>query len=481
LIARHGKPHLVTVELARDLQLSEKQKIEVNRTIAKNTRAAEARSEKLIQMKQPDTGYNRLLLKLWEELNQDKPEDRVCIYSGRPINIEMLFSAEVDVDHILPWSKTLDDSQGNKILCLKSANRQKRNRAPADVPDWHGRYDEILARAARLPKNKRWRFAADAMEKFEADGGFLARQLTDTQYLSRMALEYLECLYPSEEPDQHGVLNKRNHVLVSPGRLTEMLRRNWGLNNILSDHNLGGMAQEKNRKDHRHHAIDAAVIGVTTRSLLQKISHAAGNLDDVDFENLANKMIADNPPWKDFRDDLKKAVNDIVVSHKPDHGTVSRKGYTNGKGQTAGRLHNDTAYGITGETDAKGNTIVVRRKPFMSLEPKDIPAIRDKELQAEEGVAGCASAVPAEPSEIQGYTARKDGGELVRHSDPGQGRQDIQGLQGRCKLSLRRLGNAGRKVVFGSGVHVRRASARLAIGVSPGKPGGAARAKAPAE
>lgn len=382
LIGRHGKPHLVTVELARDLQLSEKQKDEVNRTIAKNTRAAEARSAKLIEMKQPDTGYNRLLLKLWEELNQDKPEDRVCIYSGRPISIEMLFSAEVDIDHILPWSKTLDDSQGNKILCLKSANRQKRNRAPADVPEWQDRYDEILARAARLPKNKRWRFAADAMQKFEKDGGFLARQLTDTQYLSRMALEYLECLYPSEEPDEHGVLKKRNHVLVSPGRLTEMLRRNWGLNNILSDSNLGEMAQEKNRKDHRHHAIDAAVIGVTTRSLLQRISQAAGSLDTVDFENLANKMIAENPPWDGFRDELKKAVNDIVVSHKPDHGTVSRKAYGEGKGQTAGKLHNDTAYGITGETDAKGNTIVVRRKPFMSLQPKDIPAIRDRELRA---------------------------------------------------------------------------------------------------
>lgn len=383
LIARHGKPSLIAVELARDLQLSEKQKAEVNRTIAKNTRDAEARSAKLIEMKQPDTGYNRLLLKLWAELNPDKPEDRVCIYSGRPIGIEMLFSAEVDIDHILPWSRTLDDSHANKILCLKSANRQKRNRAPADVPEWHDHYDEISARASRLPKNKRWRFAADAMQKFEEDGGFLARQLTDTQYLSRMALEYLECLYPSEEPDEHGELRKRNHVIVSPGRLTEMLRRNWGLNTILSDHNLGEMAQEKNRKDHRHHAIDAAVVGVTTRSLLERISEAAGRLDDVDFENLANKMIADNPPWTSFRDDLQRAVNNIVVSHKPDHGTVSRKGYEQGKGQTAGRLHNDTAYGLTGETDAKGNAIVVRRKPFMSLEPKDIPSIRDSELQAE--------------------------------------------------------------------------------------------------
>ena len=381
LIARYGKPQQMVVELARDLQLSEEQKRKINKQIASNTRDAEARSRKLIELNVPDTGYNRLLLKLWEELNPDKPEDRVCIYSGKPIGIEKLFSAEVDVDHILPWSKTLDDSQANKLLCLKSANRQKRNRAPADVPEWRDRYDEILARAARLPRNKRWRFAPDAMEKFEAEGGFLARQLTDTQYLSRMALEYLDCLYPSEEPDADGVLRKRRHVRVSPGKLTEMLRRNWGLNNLLPDHNLGEMAQEKNRKDHRHHAIDAAVVGVTTPGLLQRISSAAARLDDVDFQNLVKKMVAENPPWPGFREDLQRAVNAIVVSHKPDHGTVSRAGYAEGKGQTAGKLHNDTAYGLGRDRD--GNPVAVRRKPFLSLEPKDIPGIRDEELRTE--------------------------------------------------------------------------------------------------
>ncbi len=382
LIKRHGKPRHIVVELARDLQLSEKQKADVNRRIAKNTREAEGRSQKLIEMGQLDTGYNRLLLKLWEELNQDKPEDRVCIYSGKPIGIAMLFSGEVDIDHILPWSKTLDDSQANKLLCLKSANRQKRNRTPSDVPEWRDCYEEVLARAARLPKNKRWRFAADAMQQFEAEGGFLARQLTDTQYLSRMAFEYLSALFPSEEADKWGELRQRKRVHVVPGRLTELLRRNWGLNTLLPDHNLGEMAQEKNRKDHRHHAIDAAVIGVTSRSLLQRMSGAAARLDDVAFDDLVRTVVKDNPPWPGFREELLGCINRVTVSHKPDHGTVSRAAYAQGKGQTAGKLHNDTAYGITGLQDMKGSPLVVRRKPFMALEVKDIASIRDTELQS---------------------------------------------------------------------------------------------------
>ncbi|AQS41335.1 MAG: CRISPR-associated protein Cas9 [Candidatus Tokpelaia hoelldobleri] len=386
LLHKHGKPAKMVVELARDLQLSDKQKKEVNKTIGENTRAAEKRSEKLKEQGERDNGYNQLLLKLWEELNE-KPEDRVCIYSGKPINIEMLFSGAVDIDHILPWSKTLDDSQANKILCLKEANRQKRNRAPAEVTEWNEKYDDILARAARLPKNKQWRFARDAMKRAEGENDFLARQLTDTQYLSRMAVKYLDSLYPAEEPDEHGELKHRKHVWVIPGRLTEMLRRNWGLNDILADAQITDTNKPKNRHDHRHHAIDAAVIGVTSRALLQRIVTAAAKMEQDDLENLVTKIVKDNQPWQGFSDDLAQAIAGIIVSHKPDHGTVSRASYAQGKGQTAGRFHEETAYGLTGQRDNRGKTIVVWRVPFLSLKEKDIINIRDDKLRSEVEIA----------------------------------------------------------------------------------------------
>lgn len=375
LIRQYGKPAQIAIELARDLKLNDREKAEANRKIGENTRAAVKRSEKLRELGQKDNGHNRNLLKLWEELNPDSPEDRVCIYTGRPIGIRMLFSGEIDVDHILPWSRTLDDSQANRILCMVEANRIKRDRAPAEVVEWAGDYEAILERASRLPRNKSWRFAQDAMEKYQDEEGFLARQLTDTQYLSRLAHEYLQALFPAEEEDDDDVPARRRHVRVIPGRLTEMLRRNWGLNSLLPDHNFAGTAQAKNRKDHRHHAIDAAVVGVTTRSLLQKISTQAARREAVALE----QTVSDIPePWPTFRDDLKAVVGRIVVSHKPDHGTLPRPGEN---GRTAGQLHNDTAYGITGERDMRGNTIVVRRKPFLSLTDKDIANIRDDELR----------------------------------------------------------------------------------------------------
>lgn len=381
LIRRHGKPDRIAIELGRELKLSDRQKEEVDRTIRKNTREAEERSRKLLELGQADTGYNRLRLKLWEELNKDQPLNRVCIYSGEPITVSMVFTPEVDVDHILPYSKTLDDSEANKILCLTKANRQKRNRAPAEVVEWADRYDDLLARAGTLPRNKRWRFARDAMEKFASEEGFLARQLTDMQYGSRMALTYLASLYPTEEADAEGLPRRHNRVRALPGRMTEMLRRKWQLNDLLPDHNIAGgdTVKEKNRKDHRHHAIDAFVIACTSRSLIQKIATASATLEQAGTERVIAEV---EEAWPGFREELRTKVNAVVASHRPDHGTVSRSGYAAGKGQTAGKLHNDTAYGLTGEKDEKGNDLVVSRKPVSAFKAaKDLDGIRDRQLR----------------------------------------------------------------------------------------------------
>jgi len=379
LIRKHGRPDRIAIELGRELKLTDRQREEVNRVINKNTRDAERRSEELKKLRQADTGYNRLRLKLWEELNPGQPLNRVCIYTGEPIGVHDIFSAEVDIDHILPYSKTLDDGLANKILCKTRANRVKRNRAPADVGEWEAIYDDILARAGNLPKNKRWRFGRDAMDRFSENEGFAARQLTDMQYMSRMALSYLAALYPAEEADIDGVLRRHSRIRALPGRMTEMLRRVWNLNDILHDHNFTDPTKPKNRKDHRHHAIDAFVIACTSRALIQRIASASEEIEAQGSE----KVLAGVPePWAGFREELRDRVLDSVVSHKTDHGTVSRTGYANGMGQTAARLHNDTAYGLTQELDDNGNPLVVRRMMLDAFESqKDLMAIRDEDLR----------------------------------------------------------------------------------------------------
>ena len=221
LIRCYGPPEQIALELARELKLDDERKREVNLRNRQNREAAERRSKKLDEIGVPDRGSNRALLKLWEELNRENALDRRCIYTGRQISVEMLFSGAVEVDHILPFSATLDDSNANRLLCTREANREKRKRSPYEafghLTDW----EEIAARAARLPREKRWRFEPDALSRFDTEEKFLARQLVDTQYLSRLAREYLSALYPASGEGS-------GRVWVSPGRLTEMLRRSWG-------------------------------------------------------------------------------------------------------------------------------------------------------------------------------------------------------------------------------------------------------------
>jgi len=357
IIAVHGKPDEIVVELARELKQSEEQKREASKRLRETTEAAIRRGEKLREMGVPDTGANRIRLRLWESLGTDVMS-RNCPYTGQRISAAMLFDGTCDVDHTLPYSRTLDDGFSNRTLCLKEANRQKGNKTPWEAWGGTASWPAIEENLKNLPPERRWRFAPDAMERFEGERGFLDRALVDTQYLARIARSYLDALF-----------TEGGHVWVVPGRMTEMLRRHWGLNALLPDRDRGAV-KAKNRMDHRHHAIDAAVIAATDRALVSRISRASGRDEAVGAEDVARSI---DPPWEGFRDDIGAQLGRIVVSHRADHGST-------GTGGTTGRLHNDTAYGLTGET-RNGVPLVVTRKPLESLQPAQIGKIRDEELR----------------------------------------------------------------------------------------------------
>lgn len=143
-----------------------------------------------------DEGDNFLKLKLWRELFKLNPMGVQCPYTGEKIGQERLFQ-DVEIDHILPLSRMLDDGNANKVLCITSANRDKGDRTPYEAfgtsPGcyrWGGE-DGIESRLRNLPENRRWRFAPNAMQLHEEKygGDFLARHLTYTAYISRIARE----------------------------------------------------------------------------------------------------------------------------------------------------------------------------------------------------------------------------------------------------------------------------------------------------
>lgn len=350
VIMVHGKPEQIVVELARDLKLSEDQKRNVLRDIKKNTDAAIVRGQKLEEMGVANTGGNRMIYRLWEALGP-AIGPRCCPYTGKPISAGMIFDGSCDVDHILPYSRTLDDGLANRTICLKEANRKKTNKTPWEAWGDTSQWDAIAANLKNLPDNKAWRFAPDAMQRFEGENDFSARALKDTQYLSRIARSYLDALYDGAD--------HKSHVWVVPGRLTEMLRRHWGLNAItaLTDSD-SHTVKAKNRTDHRHHAIDAAVVAATDRSLIKKIADIA----KIDELNGAEQVVRSvPPPWEGFRADLAEHLGQIIVSHRADHGRIDPAGNASGKNSTSGALHEATALSIVDDGQ------VAVRVPLSSL------------------------------------------------------------------------------------------------------------------
>jgi CRISPR-associated endonuclease Csn1 len=350
LIREYGPPAEIVVEMTRDFKLSPRQVSEVEKEQAENQRKNDARRADLAGLGQPVNARNLLKMRLWEELNPKDPLDRCCPYTGEKISIQRLLSEEVDIDHLIPFSLSWDDSAANKTVCMRYANRAKRKQTPFEVfgdsPEIDGRqydWEQIAARAAGLPRNKRWRFRPDALKQFEAKGGFQARQLNETGWLARSAKQYLSAV------------TAPNKIWVLPGKLTALIRGKWGLNNLLPDHNY---SDAKNRKDHRHHAIDAMVAALTDRSLLQRMASAY----DEERERIEVPL-----PWETLRDDLDTRLKALIVSHKADHGI-------------AAQLHEDTAYGAVKDPQREGANLVYR-KDFRLLNENEVEKIRDHRLR----------------------------------------------------------------------------------------------------
>lgn len=335
LIQRYGHPSEVIIEVARDLKQSQEQRKEEQKRQADNQRRNQRIREQIAQLLglSPDNVKTADLQKmiLWEELSSNVAERR-CPYSGVQISAAMLLSDQVEIEHILPFSQTLDDSLNNKTVAMRQANRIKGNRIP-----WDARRDfeaqgwataDMLARAELMPKHKRYRFGENGLQLWQRDDkDFLARALNDTRHLSRVAREYLSLICPQG-------------TRAIPGQMTAMLRAKFGLNDIL------GLNGEKNRNDHRHHAVDACVIAVTDEGLLHRFASASASARERQLGKLVDSMPL---PWPSYREHVQRAVQHIWVSHKPDHGHE-------------GAMHNDTAYALLGKDRVRVRKMVDGRR-----------------------------------------------------------------------------------------------------------------------
>lgn len=336
IIREYGMPDIIRLEMSRDLKMTRKNREDYQKK-QKENEAANRNAEKKLQEYGIEPSYTDLIkYRLWDECG------RVCPYTGQSISMDALFgnNPRFEIEHIIPYSRCLDNSYRNKTLCDVDENRRKGNLIPFEYYNGKPEYEGIKQRIKKLPPNKRKRFW---WEEIDTDG-FVSQQMNETRYIARKAREYLEQLPARVEP-------------VNSGQLTAILRRAWNLNGLLSENG------EKSRLDHRHHAVDALVVALTTASEIHKINRYAS------FRTDAQLRFRDYPePMPDIRPQAAAMVDQIVVSHK-----AQRK--------IKGPLHDETLYGLTPE-DEQGQRHSVIRKPLSELNKrKQLEAIRDEKIR----------------------------------------------------------------------------------------------------
>jgi CRISPR-associated endonuclease Csn1 len=398
LIRQYGKPQLIRVELARDLKKSRQQRkdlTEQNRDNEKSRNAARGRiAERLRCDTDAVSNMDILKVRLAEECNWE------CPYTGKTIPIDALVGkhSQFDIEHIIPFSQSLDNSFMNKTLCYHEENRGvKKNQTPYNAYSGDERkWQEILARVRRF----RGSAGHVKLRKFmqeKLDDDFAARMLQDTRYMSRLATEYLGLLYGGTI-DADG----RRRVHVSAGRITAYLRDEWGLNAILAD---GG--DEKNRDDHRHHAVDAVVIALTDAKMVSMLSRSAEVAAEMGRRLFALDEIA--KPWPTFLDDVRHAIDAINISYR-----VNRR--------VAGALHEETNYSKPHKSsDGNGKKVEYRhvRKPLQNMSANEVENIVDDTIR--ELVQKKLEQIGGEPKKVfadvgnHPYLTAKDGRRVFIH------------------------------------------------------------------
>ena len=334
IVRKHGVPDRIHIELARDIKATKKERVRRTKTMRENEETRNAAKEQLLKKLgvQDPSKDDVLKVLLADEC------DWVCPYTGKSFGWNDL--PKMDIEHIIPYSKSLDDSYVNKTLCDPTYNRKvKRNKSPHESAFGTPRYEEMIENVRRwafknsAAREKLRRFQLADLSEFE---DFTARHLNDTRYASKEAVEYLGRLYGGRV-DETG----HQRLFTISGGITAKIRNAFQLNGLL-----GG--ERKNRDDHRHHAVDALVIALTKADTVEELSRAASRSYDTRI-----RFNLDEVAGEGFLDHVRDKVAQITVTHH-----VHKR--------ARGGLHKDTIYG------SLGDGVCSQRVRVEDLGPKDL-------------------------------------------------------------------------------------------------------------
>jgi len=259
IIERYNAPYAINVEMARDMSRTADERKEIEKRQEENRQARDIAKEDV----------RKHYAEFFSADNSNPANDDVlkwllyreqsgqCAYSLHPFDLSRLLEpGYAEIDHIIPYSRSFDDSRSNKILVRGVENRNKQNLTPfeyfgADKERWEEFEGWVKVNIKDIRKRQKLLKLSVSNEEEQE---WKERNLNDTRYITRYFSNFIT-----------GNLKFADDAPAVPvcqvnGQVTGLLRAKWGL--------------VKNREESDlHHALDAAIVTTISRSLIQRITN----------------------------------------------------------------------------------------------------------------------------------------------------------------------------------------------------------------
>jgi CRISPR-associated endonuclease Csn1 len=345
---------------------------------------------------------DKLKHQLWLECG------RRCPYTGDIINFTDCFSSEIEIEHIIPLSRSLDNSFNNKTLTYRITNAEKGSMTPLEYLDKKG--GDALKKFKANINSKYNNFSDSKKDLFFADkvsSDFSNNQITNTSYIAKYTRRKMQEVCKNvqftngsatselrsydwgisnlldkiryEEDFKINIdeyyqnyyrIKKDFHDWIKAKYKTSDLKVNWfklsenedlkqyisvtnndliywdeGIQKFNQFRNKSG---KKDRSDHRHHAIDAFVIACCSPRIIKELgtyNALREKQHDRDREKIERTF---------NHEQLKETIASILVSHSEKQTLIKKRKnriktkegiIENSTYAPQGSLHKETFYG----------------------------------------------------------------------------------------------------------------------------------------
>ncbi|MDX9691394.1 MAG: type II CRISPR RNA-guided endonuclease Cas9, partial [Acholeplasmataceae bacterium] len=212
-----------------------------------------------------------------------KEQNGKCAYSGNQIDLHKLITdpKSYEVDHIIPFSISLDDSYHNKVLITPLANQIKGNLTPFSyfksgkvdsrfLIQNYETFKEIVLNNPNISRNKKANLLDERdITKYDVMKEFINRNLVDTSYAIKTFMMSLKQYFENHDIE--------TTVTTIKGKQTDLFR-NIAKTQWFRDHQDSKDKNpfEKDRNIYAHHAIDALIIaGLSNQKLFSYLFNVA--------------------------------------------------------------------------------------------------------------------------------------------------------------------------------------------------------------